>query len=71
MKHTNPKSLPADRWISLEDAAAWLGCSVVTLRRRIRHGDLKAKRLGHQIIRVRLRDVEALLRDVPSAVFDD
>jgi excisionase family DNA binding protein len=57
--------------MSLEDGAAWLDVSVLTLRRRIRDGDLKAKRLGRQIIRVRLEDLEALLRDVPSATFND
>lgn len=63
---SNGKSAKVPRYVSLDDAAAYLGVSVATVRRRIMRGDLKARRLGRQIIRVDLGDVEALLRDVPS-----
>lgn len=66
----NSKST-VQRYVSLEEGAAYLGVSVATLRRRIRRGDLRARRLGRQIIRVEIKDLDALLRDVPSAYFHD
>ena len=54
-------------FISLSAAADILGISVHTLRRRIAAGELPAFRTGRRIIRVRLADLEALLRPVPSA----
>lgn len=54
-------------FISLSAAADILGVSVHTLRRRIAAGELPAFRTGLRIIRVRLSDLETLLRRVPSA----
>jgi excisionase family DNA binding protein len=54
-------------FISLSAAADILGISVHTLRRRIADGELPAFRTGKRIIRVRVRDLEKLLRRVPSA----
>lgn len=54
-------------FISLSTAAEILGISVRTLRRRIAEGKLSAFRTGRRIIRVRLRDLEHVLREVPSA----
>jgi len=54
-------------FISLAAAADILGISVHTLRRRIAAGELPAFRTGRRIIRVRLTDLEKLLRRVPSA----
>jgi excisionase family DNA binding protein len=65
-----PHSLP-QRYVSLEDAAAYLSVSKVTLRRAIRDGRLHAKRMGRQLIRIDLRELDGLLRDIPSAAFDD
>ena len=59
------------RYVSLDEGAEYLGVSVATLRRAIRRGDLKAGRLGRQIIRVDRNDLDTLLTDVSSAVFDD
>ncbi len=53
-------------FISLSAAADILGISVHTLRRRIAAGELPAFRTGKRIIRVRLSDLEKLLRRVPS-----
>lgn len=53
-------------FISLSAAAGILGISVHTLRRRIAAGDLPAFRTGRRIIRVRVADLERLLRRVPS-----
>lgn len=54
-------------FISLSAAADILGISVHTLRRRIAAGELPAFRTGRRIIRVRVSDLEKLLRRVPSA----
>lgn len=54
-------------FISLSTAADILGISVHTLRRRIAAGELPAFRTGRRIIRVRVSDLEKLLRRVPSA----
>lgn len=53
--------------ISLQEAAAILDVSVVTVRRRIADGTLPAHRIkGSRLIRVDRADVEALLRPVPT-----
>ena len=54
-------------FVSLAAAADILGISVHTLRRRIAAGELLAFRTGRRIIRVRISDLERLLRRVPSA----
>jgi excisionase family DNA binding protein len=54
-------------FISLSAAADILGISVRTLRRRIASGDLPAYRNGRRIIRVRVGDLNRLLKRVPSA----
>ncbi len=54
-------------FISLSAAADVLGISVHTLRRRIAAGELPAFRTGRRIIRVRVSDLEAMLRRIPSA----
>ena len=65
------KSGLAPRWVSLEDAARYLGVSVATLRRAIRRGDLKGRRMGRQLIRVDANELDGLLREIPSSRFDD
>jgi excisionase family DNA binding protein len=54
-------------YLSLPDAAEYLGQSVKTLRRRISAGTLPAYRFGPRSIRVRLADLEASGHRVPSA----
>lgn len=54
-------------FVSLAQAADILGISVHTLRRRIAAGELPAFRTGRRIIRVRVSDLERLLRRVPSS----
>ncbi len=54
-------------FISLSKAADTLGVSVRTLRRRVASGELPAYRSGRRIIRVRVDDLETLLRRVPAA----
>jgi len=54
-------------FISLGKAADILGVSVRTLRRRVASGELPAFRSGRRIIRIRVNDLEKLLRRVPAA----
>jgi excisionase family DNA binding protein len=53
-------------FVSLAQAADILGISVHTLRRRIAAGELPAFRTGRRIIRVRVSDLERLLKRIPS-----
>lgn len=53
-------------FVSLAQAADILGIGVHTLRRRIAAGELPAFRTGKRIIRVRVSDLERMLRRVPS-----
>ncbi|MGI9155328.1 MAG: helix-turn-helix domain-containing protein [Marmoricola sp.] len=59
------KSLPT--YISLEQAAEITEQSVKTLRRRVSDGSLPAYKFGPRNIRVRLEDLEASARRIPSA----
>ncbi len=61
------ESTKAGAFISLSAAADILGVSVHTLRRRIAAGELPAFRTGRRIIRVRVADLERMLRQVPCA----
>lgn len=58
----------ARRYITLDEAADYLSCSVLTVRRRIAAGDLPGFKVGRsKSIRVRLDDVEAMMRPIPAA----
>lgn len=65
----NPGALgqPVPEWLSLQQAAVIYGVSVDTLRRRIRHGQLRASRFGQRLIRVRTTDLDQLFRTIPTA----
>jgi excisionase family DNA binding protein len=54
------------RYASLEDAAAYLGCNTRTVRRQIAAGHLKGYRFGSRIIRVDLDELDALLKPIPT-----
>lgn len=62
-------------FISLQDAAARTGFSVFTFREKVAAGVLPAYRLSDKpgsAIRVRIRDVDALMKPViPAAVYAD
>jgi excisionase family DNA binding protein len=52
-------------FLSARQVAARLGVSELTIRRRIKSGELPAVRLGHgRAVRVRSDDLEAALRPV-------
>jgi excisionase family DNA binding protein len=54
------------RAASLKEGSALYGVSVDTLRRRIATGELHAYRLGKQIIRIDLDELEALFSTIPT-----
>ena len=49
------------RWVSLEDAARYIGTSEKTVRRMIAAGDLPAYRMGVRLIRIDMADIDALM----------
>ncbi len=59
------KALPV--YLSLEEAAEVMSLSVKTIRRRIADGTIPAYQCGRRPIRIRLDDLEAALRRIPSA----
>ena len=59
------KTLPV--YLSLEQAAEVMSLSVKTIRRRIADGTIPAYQCGRRPIRIRLDELEAALRRIPSA----
>jgi excisionase family DNA binding protein len=59
------RTLPV--YLSLEEAAEVMSLSVKTIRRRIADGTIPAYQCGRRPIRIRLDDLEAALRRIPSA----
>lgn len=55
------------RYITINDAATYLGCGTKTIRRYISAGRLEAFRLGSRAIRVDRRALDALMRPIPTA----
>jgi excisionase family DNA binding protein len=55
------------RWVSPQQAADYLGIHVVTMRRRIRSGDVPATRLGPRLLRVDLDELDRLGEQQESA----
>jgi excisionase family DNA binding protein len=53
--------------VSLNVAAGRVGVGRDTIRRRITSGDLTGYRFGPRPIRVDMREVDALLRPIPTA----
>jgi excisionase family DNA binding protein len=54
-------------WVTINEVAQYLHCTTRTVRRLIATGDLPAYRLGDRMIRLDMRDVDGLLRRVPTA----
>jgi excisionase family DNA binding protein len=54
-------------YVSLEEAAEMMSLSTRTIRRRISDGTIPAYLCGRRPIRIRLDDLEAALRRIPSA----
>jgi len=54
-------------YLSLDEAAEIMSLSVKTIRRRISDGTIPAYQCGGRPIRIRLDELEAALRRIPSA----
>lgn len=54
-------------YVSLEEAAQMMSLSIRTIRRRISDGTIPAYQCGRRPIRIRLDELEAALRRIPSA----
>ena len=65
MSQQTRKTLPT--YVSLEQAAEITEQSVKTIRRRISDGTIPAYRFGPRQIRIKLEDLEAMARRIPSA----
>jgi excisionase family DNA binding protein len=62
---TKNRELPV--YVSLEEAADIMSLSTRTIRRRISDGTIPAYQCGRRPIRIRLDELEAALRRIPSA----
>lgn len=61
------KEVPVGPWLSQAEAAEYLGVTDRTIRNYIARGDLPGYRVrGSRLVRLRLSDVDALLRPIPT-----
>lgn len=60
-------TVPARKFVSIQDAADRAQVSTKFVRRRIADGTLTGYRVGARIIRVDLDEFDALLRPIPTA----
>lgn len=61
---TRTRDLPV--YVSLDEAAHIMSLSTRTIRRRISDGTIPAYQCGKRPIRIRLDELEAALRRIPS-----
>jgi excisionase family DNA binding protein len=54
-------------YLTLDQAASIVSLSVKTLRRRIADGTIPAYQCGRRPIRIRLDELEAAMRPIPTA----
>lgn len=62
---TRSRDLPV--YVSLDEAARMMSLSTRTIRRRISDGTIPAYQCGRRSIRIRVDELEAALRRIPSA----
>lgn len=60
-------AVAAPHYETIAEAAARTGVSTKTIRRRIAEGRLTGYRFGPHLIRLRVDEVDASLRPIPSA----
>ncbi|MET4157958.1 helix-turn-helix domain-containing protein [Agromyces sp. PvR057] len=65
-----PPTVNGSEWLTLREAAERLRAHPGTIRARIASGALPAYRIGPRGLRLRVADVDALLRPVPVANAD-
>lgn len=56
------------QWITLDEAAIHLDVNKRTIRRYISAGRIKCYRMGGQILRIDLAELDAALEIIPNAV---
>ncbi|MGI8524194.1 MAG: helix-turn-helix domain-containing protein [Nocardioides sp.] len=68
MTHARSSEVPeSPRWLSINDAAAWVAVSTKKIRRMIAAGELPAYQCGKRGIRIKTADLEAAMRPIPNA----
>jgi excisionase family DNA binding protein len=65
--HGTAIDVAEDRFISIADAAAYLGVDPMTVRNMLRDGRLQAWTLGPRVLRIRLSDIKAALQPYGGA----
>lgn len=56
------------RWLSQQEAAAYLGVTDRTIRAYVARGTIKGHRItGSRLVRIDRDDLDALLRPIPTA----
>ncbi|HWT50010.1 MAG TPA: helix-turn-helix domain-containing protein [Mycobacterium sp.] len=53
-------------YVGITDAATYLDVTQKTIRKLIANGELQAYRLGNHVLKVRIADLDAVLRPVES-----
>ena len=66
LKPHRPEYASQDAPATIAQAAKWLQCSEITIRRMIARGELRAYRYGQRAIRIDLSDLQKLRRPVTS-----
>ena len=67
MTTRNRPSPTLRRYVSIQDAAAYLGLTDGGVRKLIAEGRLTGYRLGKRAIRVDMNEVEGLLQPIPTS----
>jgi excisionase family DNA binding protein len=67
MRRAMARNRDLPTYLSLEEAAEIMSLSTRTIRRRISDGTIPAYQCGRRPIRIRLDELEAALRRIPSA----
>ena len=57
----NATQQPASPWLSLKEAAEYLGVTKATVRKYIAAGHLHAAKLGHRTVRVSAASIERMM----------
>jgi len=61
------KNSTADRFVSIAEAAEYLGVSVRTVRNLLYENRIRGHKLGPRIVRIRLSDIDAALTPYAEA----
>ncbi|WP_324666449.1 helix-turn-helix domain-containing protein [Mycobacterium canetti] len=63
-----PMTSPPNRYITIAEAATYLGVTSRTVRQMIADGRLRAYRSGRRLVRLRLDEIDAAMRPFGGAV---